>query len=70
MLLINCLNEISAIFTNLRIILIHKKLEKSKLYLINGFLILISFILIRIILAGYVIYKEIIPYIIVNIDPY
>ena len=68
--MINCLNEISALFTNLRIILIHNKLEKSKLYLINGFLLLISFVLIRIILGGYVIYKEVIPYIIVNINPY
>ena len=68
MVLINLLNEISACFTNLRLILIYNKLEKSLLYLLNGFLILISFVMLRVILGGYVIYKMIIPNLIINID--
>ena len=68
MVLINLLNEISACFTNLRLILIYNKLEKSLLYLLNGFLILISFVMLRVILGGYVIYKMIIPNLIINIE--
>ena len=36
MVLINLLNEISACFTNLRLILIYNKLEKSLLYLLKS----------------------------------